>query len=161
MWNGNQQQYPPQIPTRLDYSNQIQQQQRLPPRQSSPSPKYSQAINNTYSSNSTVNTNNRKRKNRTYFDYLSCLILVPQNDRWMNLPWTDPAIISHGNKLDPTVSQWSTTTQSQGSSTLSSGNNLVSNPRWPQQQQSQSHMFTNGMYMPYSTTPGIDDGSRP
>jgi len=63
MWNGNQQQYPPQIPTRLDYSNQIQQQQqRLPPRQSSPSPKYSQAINNTYSSNSTVNTNNCKRK---------------------------------------------------------------------------------------------------
>jgi len=72
----------------------------------------------------------------------------------MNLPWTDPAIISLGNKLEPTPSQWSTTTQL-------SGNNLISNPRWSQQQQQQqSHMLTNGIYMPYSTTSGIDDGSR-
>jgi hypothetical protein len=62
MWNGNQQQpqqqqtqYPPQISTRLDFTNQIHQ--RIPPRQSSPSPQYSQS-NNTYSSNSTVTTNN-------------------------------------------------------------------------------------------------------
>ncbi len=68
MWNGNQQQsqYAPQISTRLDFTNQIQQ--RLPPRQSSPSPQYSQSMNNNnnnnnnnaYSSNSTVNTNNCK-----------------------------------------------------------------------------------------------------
>jgi hypothetical protein len=74
----------------------------------------------------------------------------------MNLPWTDPAIISLGNKVEPTPSQWSTTTQS---SPLSSGNNLISNPRWSQQQQ-QTHLLTNGMYMPYSTTSGVDDGSR-
>jgi len=92
MWNGNQQQQPPpppppqyasQISTRLDFTNQIQQ--RIPPRQSSPSSsQYSQTItnnnNNAYSSNPTVTT----------------------NDRWINLPWTDPAIISFGNKLDPT-----------------------------------------------------------
>jgi hypothetical protein len=73
----------------------------------------------------------------------------------MNLPWTDPAIISLGNKLDPTSSQWSTTTQS-------SGTNLITNARWsqPQQQQSQSHMLINGIYMPYSTTSGVDDGNR-
>jgi hypothetical protein len=87
---------------------------------------------------------------------------VQSNDRWMNLPWTDPAIISLGNKLDPqTSSQWSTTPQS---STLSSGNNLIPNARWSQQHQpsqpSQSHMLTNGIYMPYSTTSGVDDGSR-
>jgi hypothetical protein len=80
----------------------------------------------------------------------------------MNLPWTDPAIISLGNKLDPqTSSQWSTTPQS---STLSSGNNLMPHARWSQQQQPppppQSHMLTNGIYMPYSTTSGVDDGSR-
>lgn len=86
-------------------------------------------------------------------------MLVQSNDRWMNLPWTDPAIISLGNKLDPMSSQWPTTTQS---STLSSGTNLISNPRWSQQQQqqSQNHMLTNGIYMPYSTTSGVDDGSR-
>ncbi len=65
MWNGNQQQqqqqpqYASQISTRLDFPNQIQQ--RLPPRQSSPSStQYSQSTNNnnTYSSNSTVTTNN-------------------------------------------------------------------------------------------------------
>ncbi|CAF3915495.1 unnamed protein product [Rotaria sordida] len=151
-WNGNQQQqqqqqYVPQISNRLDFSNQIQQQQRLPHRQLSPSSQYSQAINNTYSSNSTVTTNN-----------------LQSNDRWMNLPWTDPAIISLGNKLDTTPSQWSTTMQSQGSSTLPSGNNLMSNARWSQQQQQPqsqtTHMLTNGMYMPYSTTSGVDDGSR-
>jgi len=67
----------------------------------------------------------------------------------MNLPWTDPAIISLGNKLDPTSSQWS-------------GTNLISNPRWSQQQQqqSQNRMLTNGIYLPYSTTSGVDDGSR-
>ncbi|UJR13836.1 hypothetical protein I4U23_000847 [Adineta vaga] len=154
LWNNTQQppqqhqQYPTQIPTRLDFSNQIQlpsqqQQQRLPPRQSSPSPQYPQAINHTYSSNSTVTTNN-----------------LPPNDRWVNLPWTDPAIISLGNKLEPTSSQWSTTSsQSQGSSALSSGSNLTSNPRWSQQLQ--TPMFTNGMYMPYSTTSTLDDGNRP
>ncbi|CAF3016204.1 unnamed protein product [Rotaria sp. Silwood2] len=154
IWNGNQQQqqYGSQISNRLDFSNQIQQQQqqqqqRLPHRQPSPSSQYSQAINNTYSSNSTVTT-------------------IPSNDRWINLPWTDPAIISLGNKLDTTPTQWSTTMQSQGSSALSSGNNLMANSRWSQQQQqqqqqqSQTHMLTNGMYMPYSTTSGIDDGSR-
>ena len=90
---------------------------------------------------------------------------VQSNDRWMNLPWTDPAIISLGNKLDPQMSsQWSTTTPQ--SSTLSSGNNLIPNARWshhPQHQptpQSQSHLLTNGIYMPYSTTSGVDDGSR-
>ncbi|CAF1108825.1 unnamed protein product [Rotaria sordida] len=149
VWNGNQQQYAPQISTRLDFTNQIQQ--RLPPTQSSS--QYSQSINNnnnnnnnTYSSNSTVTTNNLS------------------NDRWINLPWTDPAIISFGNKLDTTSSQWSTTTQSQGSSTLSSsGNNLMSTTRWSQQQpstQSQTHMITNGIYSPYSTTSGVDNGNR-
>ena len=70
------------------------------------------------------------------------------------------------NKLDPTPSQWSTTTQSQGSSTLSSGNNLIPTTRWSQQQhrqqstQSQPHMITNGIYSPYSTTSGVDDGNR-
>jgi len=78
----------------------------------------------------------------------------------MNLPWTDPAIISFGNKLDTTPSQWSTTTQSQGSSTLSSGNNLMSTTtRWSQHQSTQSHMIPNGMYSPYSTTSGLDDGN--
>jgi hypothetical protein len=135
MWNGNQ--YTPQISTRLDFTNQIQQ--RPPPRQSSPSSQYSQSINN-----STVTT----------------------NDRWINLPWTDPAIISFGNKLDTAPSQWSTTTQSQGSSTLSSGNNLMPTSRWSQQQQqqqstqSQAHMLPNGIYSPYSTTSGVDDGNR-
>jgi hypothetical protein len=151
MWNGNQQ-YPSQIPTRLDFSNQIQQQ-RLPSRQSSS--QYSQPINNT------VTTNTRKTKiNKPIIHRFNKL--VPQNDRWINLPWTDPAIISHGNKLDTTsTSQWSTNTQSQGSSTISSGNNLMSNPRWSQQQQQpQSHMLTNGIYMPYSTTSGVDDGNR-
>ncbi|UJR33366.1 hypothetical protein I4U23_020814 [Adineta vaga] len=156
MWNGNQQQsqYASQIPTRLDFSNQIQQ--RLPPRQSSPSSQYSQSINNTnnnnsnnaYSSNSTVTAN------------------TMSNDRWPNLPWTDPAIISFGNKLDPTPlssSQWSTTTQSQGSSTMSSGTNLIPTSRWSQQQQStqsQSHLIPNGIYSPYSTTSGVDNGNR-
>ena len=80
----------------------------------------------------------------------------------MNLPWTDPAIISFGTKLDPTPSQWSTTTQSQGSSTLSSGTNLIPTTRWSQQQStpSQSHMITNGIYSPYSTTSRVDDGNR-
>jgi hypothetical protein len=76
MWNGNQQQsqYAPQISTRLDFTNQIQQ--RLPPRQSSPSPQYSQSINNNnnaYSSNSTVNTNNCKTwifSDKTYFIFV-------------------------------------------------------------------------------------------
>ena len=148
MWNGNQQpQYASQMPTRLDFNNQIQQ--RLPPRQSSPSSsQYSQSIPpssstnnpNTYSSNSTVTS----------------------NDRWINLPWTDPAIISFGTKLDSNPSQWSTTTQSQGSSTLSSGTNLIPAARWSQHQstQSQSHMIPNGIYSPYSTTSGVDDGNR-
>ena len=52
MWNGHQQ-YVSQNPTRLDFSNQTQQQQRLPPR---PSTQYSQAINNP------VPTNNCKTK---------------------------------------------------------------------------------------------------
>ncbi len=80
----------------------------------------------------------------------------------MNLPWTDPAIISFGNKLDTTPSQWSTTTQSQGSSTLSSGNNLIPTTRWSQQQpaQSQTHMITNGIYSPYSTASSVDNGNR-
>ena len=69
----------------------------------------------------------------------------PTTNQWMNLPWTDPAIISLGNKLEPISSQWSTPTQS-------SGNNLISNPRWSQP----THLPSNGIYMPYSTT----DGSR-
>ncbi|CAF1059106.1 unnamed protein product [Adineta ricciae] len=153
MWNNTQQpppqqqqqqHYPTQIPTRLDFPNQIQQQQRLPPRQSSPSPQYPQTMNHTYSSNSTVITNN-----------------LPANDRWVNLAWADPAIISLGNKLDPTSSQWSnTSSQSQGPSAMPLGTNLLSNPRWSQQIQNQ--MFPNGgMYMSYSATSGIDDGSRP
>jgi hypothetical protein len=66
MWNGNQQQqqqqYVSHVPVRLDFTNQIQQQQqqRPPLRQSSPSSQYSQPITNTYSSNSTVTTNNCK-----------------------------------------------------------------------------------------------------
>jgi hypothetical protein len=65
MWNGNQQQqqqYVSQIPTRLDFSNQIQQQQRLPSRQSSQ-----------YSSNNTVPTNNckiKKNQSNLYTLYL-------------------------------------------------------------------------------------------
>jgi hypothetical protein len=149
MWNGNQQpQYASQIPTRLDFTNQIQQ--RLPPRQSSPSSsQYSQSIT---PSNSNNNTNTYSSSNST----------VTNNDRWINLPWTDPAIISYGNKLDSTPSQWSNTTQSQGSSTLSSGNNLIPTTRWSQHQstQSQSHMIPNGIYSPYSTTSGVDDGNR-
>ena len=169
MWNGTQQpqqqqsQYASQLSTRLDFPNQMQQQQqqqqqqRLPPRQSSPSSShYSQSITN---SNSTNNPNSN-----TY----SSNSTVTNNDRWMNLPWTDPAIISFGNKLDPTSSssassQWSTTTQSQGSSTLSSGTNLIpSMPRWSQHPstQTQSHMISNGIYSPYSTTSGVDDGNR-
>ncbi len=144
MWNGNQQQsqYTSQAPTRLDYPNQIQQ--RLPHRQSSPSSQYSQSINN--------NTNNAYSSNST----------VTSNDRWINLPWTDPAIISFGNKLEPSSSQWSTTTQSQGSSTLSSGNNLIPTARWSQQPstQSQSHLMSNGIYSPYSTTSSVDDTNR-
>ena len=147
MWNGNQQppQYPSQLPTRLDYPPN-QMQQRLPPRQASPSTSnYSQSItsnnSNTYSSNSTL----------------------PNNDRWAtNLPWTDPAIISFGNKLEPNPSQWPTNTQSQGSSTFSSGNNLIPPVRWSQHptNQNQSHMISNGIYSPYSATSGVDDGSR-
>jgi hypothetical protein len=144
MWNGNQQQpqYASKISTRLDFTNPIQQ--RLPSRQSSS--QYSQSINNNNTNNNTYSSNST----------------VTNNDRWVNLPWTDPAIISFGNKLDPTPSQWSTTTQSQGSSTLSSGNNLIPTPRWSQQQsaQSQSHMIPNGIYSPYSTTSGVDDGNR-
>jgi hypothetical protein len=73
MWNSNQQQpqYASQISTRLDFPNQIQQ--RLPPRQSSPSStQYSQSTNNnnTYSSNSTVTTNNST---------ITCFIFVFQN----------------------------------------------------------------------------------
>lgn len=145
MWNGNQQQpqYPSQLPTRLDYPNQIQA--RLPPRQASPSTShYSQSIpsnnSNTYSSNSTISN----------------------NDRWTNLPWTDPAIISFGNKLEPNPSQWSPNTQSQGSSTFSSGNNLIPTARWSQHpsNQSQSHMIPNGIYSPYSATSSVDDGNR-
>jgi len=91
--------------------------------------------------------------------------MLVSNDRWMNLPWTDPAIISFGNKLDTTPSQWSTTTQSQGSSTLSSGNNLIPTTRWSQQHQqqptqSQTHMITNGIYSPYSTASSVDNGNR-
>jgi hypothetical protein len=145
MWNGNQQQpqYASKISTRLDFTNPIQQ--RLPSRQSSS--QYPQSINN-----------NNNTNNNTY----SSNSTVTNNDRWINLPWTDPAIISFGNKLDPTPSQWSTTTQSQGSSTLSSGNNLIPTTRWSQQQtiQSQSHMIPNGIYSPYSTTSGVDDGNR-
>jgi hypothetical protein len=57
MWNGNQQ-YPSQIPTRLDFSNHIQQQ-RLPPRP--PSSQYPQTINNT------VTTNNCKINKINFF----------------------------------------------------------------------------------------------
>ncbi|CAF3894064.1 unnamed protein product, partial [Rotaria sp. Silwood2] len=120
------------------FSNQIQQQ-RLSHRQSLPSSQYSQAINNTYSSNSRVTTNN---------SFVS--ILVPSNDRWINLLWTDPAIILLDNKLDTTPPP--------------NGNNLMANSRWPQQQQqqqSQTHMLTNGIcHMPYSITSGVDDGNH-
>lgn len=87
-------------------------------------------------------------------------LVVSSNDRWMNASWTDPAIISLGNKLETMPPQWSATMQTQGSSALSSGNNLMVNSRWSQQQQSHSHMLTNGIYLPYSTGSGIDDGSR-
>ncbi|CAF2213304.1 unnamed protein product [Rotaria magnacalcarata] len=140
IWSGNQQQQQQSLQYGSQISNQIQQQ-RLPHRQPSPSPQFSQAINNTYSSNSTLMTNN-----------------VPSNDRWINLPWTDPAIISLGNKLETPLSQWSTPMQSQGLSGLTSGNNLMANSLWSQQQ-SQTHMLTNGTFLPYSTTSGVDDGN--
>jgi hypothetical protein len=152
MWNGNQQQqqqqYVSPIPTRLDYSNQTQ---RLPPRQSS---QYTQPMNTTVSTNNCKTKQQQKKSLSTLLSFL-----VQSNDRWMNMPWTDPAIISLGNKLDPqTSSHWSTTPQS---STLSSGNNLIPNARWSQQQPPpQSNMLTNRIYMPYSTTSGVDDGSR-
>lgn len=146
MWNGNQQQpYHSSMSTRLDYSNQIPP---FPPR---PSPQYTDAINNT------VPTNNRRMKQNQRFHFFDqwFWILVQSNDRWTNLPWTDPAIISLGNKLEPTSSsQRLTSTQ------LSSGNNLIPNRRWTPQPLSQAHLLTNGIYMPYSTTSGIDDGSR-
>ncbi|CAF1674789.1 unnamed protein product, partial [Adineta ricciae] len=158
MWNGNQQQsqYPSQLPIRLDFSNQ--NQQRLPPRQPSPSTQYSQPMNNTNNTNHNTYSSNNTVTNNTL-----------ANDRWQNLPWTDPAIISFGSKLDPvsalssSSSQWSTTTQSQGSSTMSSGTNLIPTSRWSQQQQStqsQSHLIPNGIYSPYSTAPGVDHGNR-
>ena len=81
------------------------------------------------------------------------------NDRWMNLPWTDPAIISFGTKLDSISSQWSRTTQSQGSS----GNQRAPTVNcWPQQPstQSQGHMISNGIYVPYSTTKSVNNGNR-
>ena len=144
MWNGNQPtQYASQQSARLDYPNQIQQ--RLPIRQAhSPSSQYSQTLNH-------PNTN---------------------NDRWTSPSWTDPAIISCGNKLDPTTSsssQWSSTTQSQGSSTLSSGTNLIPPIRWSQHanvssssssSSSQSRLIPNGNYSPYSTRSGVDDANR-
>ncbi|CAF4556396.1 unnamed protein product, partial [Rotaria sp. Silwood2] len=77
-------------------------------------------------------------------------ILVPSNDRWINLLWTDPAIILLDNKLDTTPPP--------------NGNNLMANSRWPQQQQqqqSQTHMLTKGIcHMPYSITSGVDDGNH-
>ena len=181
MWNGNQsqQQYPSQIPTRLDFPTPLPSQ-RLPPSQPSPSSQYSHPISNTnlnktnYSSNSTVTTNNRKER-LVFFSFLSSFsfISVP-NDGWMNSLYIDPAIISFGNKLEPSNSQWSTTTQSQGSSTLSSGNNLISPARWSQSpsqpmvppphpqvsSQYPNHLMTNGIYPPYSTTSPLDDGNR-
>ena len=83
----------------------------------------------------------------------------------MNLHSIDPAIISFGNKVDTApTSQWSSTTQSQGTSALPSGNNLISTSRWSQSQsqpvQFPTHMMTNGIYAPYSTASGVDDGSR-
>ena len=87
---------------------------------------------------------------------VSTLVL---QDRWINMSRGDAALVSLGNKLDPMPGQWSNTAISQGSSTLSSGNNLMSTSRWSQSP-SQPHMLTNGMYMPYSTTSTIDDGSR-
>lgn len=90
------------------------------------------------------------------------MLSVQSNDQWMNLPWTDPAIISLGNKLESTSS--SSSPQRSTSTQISSGNNLIPNRRWTPQSSSsssnQSHLLTNGIYMPYSTTSGIDDGSR-
>ncbi|CAF4643552.1 unnamed protein product, partial [Rotaria magnacalcarata] len=60
IWSGNQQQQQQSLQYGSQISNQIQQQ-RLPHRQPSPSPQFSQAINNTYSSNSTLMTNNGKK----------------------------------------------------------------------------------------------------
>lgn len=165
-WNGTQQQqqppppqqYPSQIATRLDFSNQMQQP-RLPPRQSSPSPQYPTAMNHAYPSTSTVTNNNGQSRTAAHISFYHLPRLGPLSDRWMNLPWTDPAIVSLGNKLDLGPSQWSNMPQSQGSSAMPSGNHLGSNPRWSQP--SQAHMYANGMYMPYPTTPGMDDGSRP
>ena len=61
MRNGNPQQpYGSQISTCLDFSNQIPQQ-RFPLEQSSASRQHPQAINNTYSSNSSITANNCER----------------------------------------------------------------------------------------------------
>ena len=159
MWNGNQsQQYPPQIPTRLDFSNQQQQQQQQQ-RQSSPSTQYPQIMNQTYPANNAGTRNVHRPRTPSLF-----VLSLPSgsNERWMNGTWTDPAIISHGNKVESLPSQWSTTTSSpHGSSGLSSGNNLMSTSRWSQPQ---SHMLTNGIYMPYSTTTAtssIEDRNHP
>lgn len=88
------------------------------------------------------------------------------NQQWTNMSWTDPAILSYGNKLDPLASQWSLPMQSPS---ISSGSNLISNMRWSQQPPPaqvptpiapQSHLLANGIYMPYSTASNLNNGSR-
>jgi len=147
MWNGvpTQQQYPSQIGTRLDYPPG---QQRLGPSQISPSNQYTLPTKSNFTSNNTVTPTNLA------------------NDGWMNSLYIDPAIISFGNKLEPstTSGQWTSSTQSQGSSTMSSGTNLISTSRWSQNPSQASayanHMISNGIYSNYSTTSGLDDGNR-
>lgn len=154
MWNGNQQQtYLSSTSTRLDYSNQIPQ---YLPRQSSD---YSDAIISTMPTNNRMMNGSFLSERKSFFFPL--LLTVQSNDQWMNLSWMDPAIISLGNKLESTSS--SSSPQRSTSTQMSSGNNLVPNRRWTPQSSSssnQSHLLTNGIYMPYSTPSGIDDGSR-
>jgi hypothetical protein len=172
MWNGNQQQsqqYATQIPSRLDFSNQMQAQ-RLPPRQTSPSPvpHYPQPSSHTkpnFPSAGLMMNQNRKFPSLIDLNVSSSLIFS-ENDHWSNPLCLDPAIISFGNKLENPSSQWSSTTQSHVSSTTPSGTNLISTARWSQMPSNNqtipfpTHMMTNGIYAPYSTTSSADDGNR-
>lgn len=158
MWNTGQQtqiqpQYSSHIPTHLEFSNQIPQI-----RQPSPSTQYPPTINHSYPSNGNVSNLNGMLRLNSHLFILNpiLLIILVSVDRWMNPSRTDSSAIGLGNKIDSISSQWSLSASMQGGSTLSSGNNLISTTRWPQ-----SHMFTNGIYMPYSTASAIDDGSRP
>ncbi|CAF0777106.1 unnamed protein product [Didymodactylos carnosus] len=148
--------------SRMDFTNQIPQQQRLLQQQSPSSSPSQQQISN-HLLNNPIGYSNLTQNNIPFSQNIS-------NDRWlMNAPLTDPAIVSLG-KIDNSSQQWSIPSQPQqqqpvpqisspssstSSNVITNNNNLISPSiqRWPQQ-----HVMTTTTTNGYSNYVTSSDG---